>query len=158
MTDEHLEFGRVLQDAGHRTGFALTLLGESFSREVAGVLSGFDLKPRQLRILDLLADRGPIGQRELAHLMAVDHSVLVHLLNPLEQAKLVKRERDESDRRRHVVTIARAGERRLAEADHAFREVEARFFGPLSPEERETLHALLVRLRAAAAGSGDSDC
>ena len=122
------------------------------------MLAEHDLKPRQLRILDLLADRGPIGQRELAELMGVDHSVLVGLLNPLEAARLVKRERDTVDRRRHVVTIAAAGKRRLAQADQAFRDAEDTFFAPLAADEREQLHAMLSRLRDAAEAPADHDC
>ena len=103
-----LQAGQVLDSASARTGVALTILGESFQRHIRDVLAEHDLKPRQLRILDLLDDRGPVGQRELAELMGIDHSVLVGLLNPLESARLIKRERDSGDRRRHVVTIATA--------------------------------------------------
>jgi DNA-binding MarR family transcriptional regulator len=149
--------GQVLDSASSRTGIALTVLGERFQRHIREVLAEHDLKPRQLRILDLLDDRGPIGQRELAELMGVDHSVLVGLLNPLEAARLVRRERDTVDRRRHVVTIAAAGERRLAQADQAFRDAEDAFFSPLSADERQQLHSLLTRLREAAEDAADHD-
>ncbi len=141
------EFGKVLDSAGSRTGFALTILGDSFQSHIREVLAKHELKPRQLRILDLLADRGPVGQRELAELMGIDHSVLVHLLNPLEAGRLIKRERDTGDRRRHVVSIASAGQRRLAQADQAFRDAEDAFFAALGADEREQLHTLLSRLR-----------
>ncbi len=152
-----LQAGQVLDSAGARTGFALTILGESFQRQIREVLAEHDLKPRQLRILDLLADRGPVGQRELAELMGIDHSVLVGLLNPLEAARLVKRQRDTVDRRRHVVSIAAAGQRRLAEADQAFRDAEDAFFAPLSAQERDQLHSMLSRLREATGYSADHD-
>ncbi len=90
--------------------------------------------------------------------MGIDHSVLVGLLNPLEAARLVKRERDTIDRRRHVVTIAAAGQRRLAQADEAFRAAEDAFFAPLSTDERGQLHALLSRLREATGTPADDDC
>jgi DNA-binding MarR family transcriptional regulator len=153
-----LETGQVLDSAGSRTGTVLTILGESFQRHIRQVLSEHGLKPRQLRILDLLADRGPIGQRELAEVMGIDHSVLVGLLNPLEATRLIKRERDTVDRRRHNVSIAAAGRRRLTEADQAFRDAEDAFFAPLAPDDREQLHALLLRLRDAAPPPADHDC
>ena len=153
-----LQAGQVLDSAGSRTGTALTILGEGFSRHIRQVLAEHDLKPRQLRILDLLHDRGPIGQRELAELMGVDHSVLVGLLNPLEAARLVKRERDTIDRRRHVVTIAAAGQRRLAQADQAFRDAEDAYFAALDAREREHLHSLLARVRSTVAAPADGDC
>ena len=153
-----LQTGQVLDSAGSRTGIALTILGDAFQRHIRDVLAKHDLKPRQLRILDLLDDRGPTGQRELAALMGVDHSVLVGLLNPLEAARMVKRERDTVDRRRHVVTIAAAGKRRLTQADQAFRDAEDAFFLPLSADEREQLHSLLTRLRDTAEAATDHDC
>ncbi len=148
----------MLGSAGSRTGFLLTSLGDSFQRLIREVLAEHDLNPRQLRILDLLADYGPVGQRELAELMDVDHSVLVNLLNPLEAARLVKRERDTVDRRRHVVKIAAAGKRRLATADRAFRDAEAAFLAPLSADERHNLQSMLSRLRETAGASTEPDC
>ena len=152
-----LEFGKVLHGAETRTGFALITLGGDFARRIREVLAEHGLQPRQLRILDLLADRGPVCQRELARLMGVDHSVLVNLLNPLEAERLVKRQRDTVDRRRHVVTIAKAGQRRLEQADKAFCEAEDTFFGPLTASEREQLHALLSRLRDTVPAEPDCD-
>ena len=125
----------------------LTILGETFSRHVTEGLARHDLKPRQLRVLDLLADRGPTGQRELAELMGIDHSVLVSLLNPLEASRLIQRRRHATDRRKHIVSIAAAGRRRLAEADQTFRDTEDAFFASLAPEQRDQLHALLAQLR-----------
>ena len=152
------EAGRVLDSAGSRTGFLLTILGEGFSRHIREVLAAHQLKPRQLRILDLLADRGAIGQRELAELMGIDHSVLVNLLNPLEEGRLIKRERDTVDRRRHNVKISAVGQRRLEQADQAFRDAEDAFFEVLSADEREQLHGLLSRLRDAETPLADEDC
>ena len=153
-----LQAGQVLDSAGSRTGIALTVLGESFQRHIRDVLAKHDLKPRQLRILDLLADRGPTGQRELAELMSIDHSVLVNLLNPLESQRLIKRERDPDDRRRHYVKISTAGQRRLDQADQAFRDAEDAFFEVLNADEREQLHRLLSRLRDAAPPVADESC
>jgi DNA-binding MarR family transcriptional regulator len=150
--------GQVLGSAGSRTGFMLTILGDSFSRHIREVLAGHELQPRQLRILDLLAARGPIGQRELAELMGIDHSVLVNLLNPLEAARLIKRERDTSDRRRHVVSIATAGQRRLTQADQAFRDAEDAFFARLTPDDRDQLHTLLSQLREDSEPQTDHSC
>ena len=153
-----IETGQVLDSASSRTGIALTVLGEGFQRQIRDVLAQHGLKPRQLRILDLLADRGPTGQRELAELMGIDHSVLVNLLNPLESERLIKRERDTDDRRRHYVKISAAGQRRLDQADQAFRDAEDAFFEALNADEREQLHRLLSRLRDAAPPVADESC
>lgn len=141
--------GTVLAASGSGTGFLLSTLGQKSLRQARDVLSRHQLKPRQLRILYLLDDHGTIGQRELGELMAVDHSILVHMLNPLETGRLVKRERDTTDRRRHLVSITPAGKRRLTQADRAFRDAEDAFFAPLTKAERAHLHELLLTLRDA---------
>jgi DNA-binding MarR family transcriptional regulator len=140
------QVGTVLGAVGSRTGFLLSTLGQESLLHSRDVLAQHHLTPRQLRILDLLADRGAIGQREFGELMAIDHSILVNLLNPLETSKLIKRKRDTNDRRRHLVTITSAGKRRLTQADQAFRDAEDAFFGPLTPEQRDQLHNLLLTL------------
>lgn len=124
----------------------LSLLGEESFRRSREVLARHGFHPRQLRILDLLADRGGIGQRELGELMAIDQSVLVNMLNPLEADHLVKRERDAADRRRHLVTITARGKRRLSDADQEFREAEDAFFAVLTAAQRDQLHDLLLEL------------
>jgi DNA-binding MarR family transcriptional regulator len=58
----------------------------------------------------------------------------------------VERRRDPDDRRRHLVRLTPGGTRMLQRLRILAREIEDRFLAPLSDEERETLHALLLRL------------
>jgi DNA-binding MarR family transcriptional regulator len=153
-------FGKVLQGLDSTTSLMLTQLGQASLHSVRQALAAHGLKPRQLRVLDLLADRGGLGQRELGEVMAIDHSVLVQMLNPLEADGLVKRERNPQDRRRHVVTITMAGQRRLAAAQQTFHDVEAAFLAPLTDDQRAQLHSLLDILRQGhweQADGGDCD-
>jgi DNA-binding MarR family transcriptional regulator len=106
----------------------------------------------------VLADRGPIGQRELGESMAIDHSILVTMLNPLEAEGLVTRERDTADRRRHVVTVTPAGRRRLAGAAQAQREAEDALVAGLSEPQRDQLRGLLIALRDTTQTETAHDC
>jgi DNA-binding MarR family transcriptional regulator len=71
---------------------------------------------------------------------------MVAMVDALEQAGFVRRERNPNDRRAYAVKLTpkgRARQRRGAETlDHARNE----FFAPLSKREREQLLALLKRL------------
>src|SRR3954453_1408401 len=116
--------GTVFEALGSSSGFLLALLGQDAMRRLRDALTTHDLKPRQFQILDLLADSGPIGQRALGEAMAIDHSILVTMLNPLEHDGLIERKRSDPDRRRHVVSVTPAGKRRLANAARAQREAE----------------------------------
>jgi DNA-binding MarR family transcriptional regulator len=151
--------GSVFEKLGSSTGFMLALHGQEAMRRLRDALTDHDLKPRQFQILDVLADHGPIGQRELGENMAIDHSILVTMLNPLETDGLITRERDAADRRRHVVTVTPAGKRRLASAAQAQREAEDALFAGLTDEQRDQLRALLIALRDAnPTASDDGAC
>jgi DNA-binding MarR family transcriptional regulator len=104
--------------------------------------------PTGLRLNEVLAlvhlrERGPSAQQALVDLMCVDATNLVAVLNRLEDAGLVERRRDRSDRRRAIVALTAPGERLLADLDRAFREVDDEILAGLAQTERETLSALL---------------
>lgn len=149
----------VFEELGSSAGFMLALMGQEAIRRLRDALTAHDLKPRQFQILDLLADRGPIGQRELGESMSIDHSILVTMLNPLEADGLIERRRSCTDRRRHVVTVTPAGKRRLASAAQAQREAEDALFAGLTEQQRDQLRHLLITLRNAnETVPGDHDC
>jgi DNA-binding MarR family transcriptional regulator len=139
--------GKAVEELGRSTGFLLALLGQDALRRLRDALTDHGLKPRQFQILDLLAERGQIGQRELGEITAIDHSILVTMLNPLEADGLVERKRSCTDRRRHEVSITPVGKRRLTGAARAQREAEDALFAGLSEQQRDQLRNLLITLR-----------
>jgi hypothetical protein len=76
---------------------------------------------------------------------------------------LVDRCRDENDRRRYTLTLARAGSEILGTARGAIAAAEYELLAPLQPDQRDQLHALLRRvangidLRPAATDESCSD-
>ncbi len=147
------------EDLGTSVGILLSLLGQDTTRRLRDALAVHGLKPRQFRILSLLGARGPIGQRALGEALAMDHSILVTMLNPLEASGLIARKRSSADRRRHVVTITPAGKRRLASAAQAHCDAEDDLFASLTPHQRTQLRSLLVALRTANNTEfADDDC
>ena len=68
-------------------GLLLALLGGYAMRRLRTAHDVNDLKPRQFEILGLLIERGPITQVDLASTMATAPSILVTLLNPLEERR-----------------------------------------------------------------------
>jgi DNA-binding MarR family transcriptional regulator len=116
------------------------------------------LTPRQFHLLGLLHENGPTGQSELGTMMGTDPSILVTMLNPLEAERLVARERDEHDRRRHLVTLTADGEAKRVSAAQAQREAENELFAALDDEQRERLLALLASLQDGLAGAYGTPC
>jgi DNA-binding MarR family transcriptional regulator len=112
------------------------------------------LRPRHLRGLGILNERGPLSQQELGEILSLDPSNVVGLLNELEERGLVTRRRDPLDRRRHIVELSTKGEDALADAYERLGSVEDDLLAALSIEERATLHDLLFR----AVGSESPSC
>jgi DNA-binding MarR family transcriptional regulator len=146
----------ILEEHRSSPGLLLALIGHEAMRRLRAAHTAHDLKPRQFQILGLLQDQDGLAQRELQQTMGVDPSILVTLLNPLEAAGLVTRERDPGDRRRHLVKITRSGEKRLVSAARAQRETENALFAALDDEQRQQLQALLLVLRDGLAADPES--
>ncbi|HEX3590356.1 MAG TPA: MarR family winged helix-turn-helix transcriptional regulator [Pseudonocardiaceae bacterium] len=106
------------------------------------------LRLPHLGVLSSLAEFGPSAQRDLSARLRIDASDLVSVLDNLERDGLVRRERDERDRRRYAVTLTPKGRTRLAQRLAATRELDDRLLGALTDAEKAQLHSLLVRVYA----------
>lgn len=129
----------------HQSLALLNHLSRVARREADAVFELGGLRPRHVVALTLLRDHGAVSQQGLAEALRLDPSNLVGLLNELEQRHLISRTRDPSDRRRHIVALAPEGLDALQDAEQRLACVEDRVLGALSEQERDTLHALLLR-------------
>lgn len=137
-------------------GVLLAVLGHAASERLREALKRSDLRPRQYQALGLLRDDGPRAQQALGEAMGVDPSILVTLLNPLEEQGLLTRRRDPTDRRRHIVAITKAGESRLGEAEQAHEAAQDELLSALDLDQRAQLQALLLELERALAVPDDA--
>jgi MarR family transcriptional regulator, lower aerobic nicotinate degradation pathway regulator len=97
--------------------------------------------------LMVLAGANPgIGQNRLARHCDLDEVSVVALLDRLEAAGWVLRQRSQEDRRRQGVFLTPAGTRKVRELKKIACEHEDRFLAPLDAGERKQLFALLRRL------------
>jgi DNA-binding MarR family transcriptional regulator len=67
-----------------------------------------DRTPRDLGVLAVLAD-GPLSQARLGTLLHVNRTVMISVIDDIEAAGLVRRERDPADRRRYALRITEEG-------------------------------------------------
>jgi DNA-binding MarR family transcriptional regulator len=148
----------VLGDRLSSPGLLLALLGHVAMRRLRDTHTANSLTPRQFQLLGLLHDQGATAQSELGSTLCTDPSILVTMLNPLEADGLVCRERDPGDRRRHLVTLTAAGERRLVRAASAQRKAEDELFEALDDEQRAQLRELLLVLQESLVGAHETPC
>ncbi len=137
----------LLEERATSAGLLLALLGQQAMTRLRTAHTEHGLSPRQFHLLGLLHDHGALSQRDLGTLMGVDPSIVVGLLNPLEAEGYLSRERESADRRRHVVTLTRAGEKKLEQSAQAQRQAEQELLASLSANERDQLRQLLLTLR-----------
>ncbi|GAA3883005.1 MarR family winged helix-turn-helix transcriptional regulator [Saccharothrix violaceirubra] len=128
-----------------RLGFTLARLGLSVSARLHTAMAVTGLKPRQCLAVMRLAE-GPLNQLDLARELDVDPSVLVAVLNDLENRDLATRRRAPEDRRRHIVEITERGRAVVADLHHAIDTVEHDLFADLAPADLTRLAGLLDRL------------
>ncbi|MES3036077.1 MAG: MarR family transcriptional regulator [Gemmatimonadota bacterium] len=117
----------------------------------------FGVTPSQLGVLESLAHLGPMRHCELAGKLLVSPSNLTTVLDNLERDGLVKRERDQADRRVSMTSLTAAGAERLASffPAHVARLVQA--MAGLDPDEQVELGRLCRKLGRAAADSTNRD-
>jgi DNA-binding MarR family transcriptional regulator len=121
----------------------LSLLSKSVYRRTSEELLG--MSHRRYLALNYIAEPGGIPQQQLSEILCMDANNTVLLLNELEDAGLVRRDRDPADRRRHIVQLTERGEREFDAARRNRESLEDEVLAALDPQEREALHQLLAK-------------
>jgi DNA-binding MarR family transcriptional regulator len=138
----------LLDERRSSPGLLLAMLGQSAMRRLRAAHAANDLSPRQFFLLGLLYDHGALGQSELGAALETDPSILVTMLNPLEDRGWLQRERDPVDRRRHLVTLTEAGRRGFEQTADAQRTAEDELLVGLDEDGRVQLRELLGAVQA----------
>jgi MarR family transcriptional regulator, lower aerobic nicotinate degradation pathway regulator len=115
-------------------------------RLVTEALAQEGARRQHFTVLTSLADQGPASQAALGRRLWIDRSDLHAILNELEGDGLVRRARDERDRRRNVVALTSRGRAALKRLDKRVDAAQDALLGPLSAADRRELRRLLERL------------
>jgi DNA-binding MarR family transcriptional regulator len=121
----------------------LSRLSKSVYRKTPESLLGMSL--RHYLALSYVADPGGISQQQLAEILCIDANNTVLLLNEMESDGLIRRVRDPSDRRRHLVELTEHGQEVFQRAQRARESVEDEVLAALNADERATLRRLLAK-------------
>jgi DNA-binding MarR family transcriptional regulator len=138
--------GRLPNELIDSNAFLLKRLGMLAKERSFAAYEEAGFTPYQHAALLVLDQGSRETQGEIADVLGYDRGQLVGILDELEEGGLIERKRDPNDRRRHIVSMTPAGRRALARLRALAKKVDDEYLAPLSDEDRETLHALLLRL------------
>jgi DNA-binding MarR family transcriptional regulator len=112
-------------------------------RLVSEALAQEGARRQHFTVLTSLAEQGEASQATLGRRLSIDRSDLHAILNELERDGLVKRIRDEQDRRRNVVALTPRGTAALRRLDRRIDAAQNALLEPLSASDRRELRRLL---------------
>ncbi|GAA2485926.1 hypothetical protein GCM10010276_24910 [Streptomyces longisporus] len=128
------------------TGYLLYRLGLRSGQLFNAFLQESGLRLRHYAVLRFLATTDGALQRELSTRLGYDPSAIVGLVDDLEKLGFAERRPSPDDRRSRIVVLTEDGRAFLRDTDEAGLRATNELFEPLEPAERETLHALLLRI------------
>ncbi|MFL6111178.1 MAG: MarR family winged helix-turn-helix transcriptional regulator [Catenulispora sp.] len=131
-------------------GLATWLLGQSSNqghRLIVDRLHAVGVTSRShYSLLLALAEAGPTSQADLGRRVGLDRSDVTAGVTGLEEKGYLERTPDPTDRRRNLVRITDSGTEFLAKLNTEVGAAQEELLTPLSPEERQALIGMLVRV------------
>src|SRR6202167_971429 len=113
-----------------------------FAREI-----GTNLTSAQWAAMSKLTETGPCSQNQLGRLTAMDVATIKGVIDRLTARGLTETSADPEDGRRLLVSLTRAGQQMAEKAAPNALAITRETMAPLDAKERETLVALLSKLR-----------
>jgi MarR family transcriptional regulator, transcriptional regulator for hemolysin len=128
-------------------GWLLAQASHALKTELTAALEELGVSPRAHHVLHT-AMRGEYTQTELARIVGLDKTTMVVTLDELEAAGLAARRLSATDRRARVVTVTKAGERKVRQAEQIAARLHEDVLATLPARERQALLDGLARLTA----------
>jgi len=130
------------------TAFLLARVGYTIKLTTLEEFERDGLSMYQYSVLAVLGEGVKETQATIADALRLDRSQLVGVLDGLEEAGLIERRRDQSDRRRHMVSLTPAGKKRLVKMRTIVKRIEDQFLAPLDDNARAALQKTLLCIAA----------
>jgi DNA-binding MarR family transcriptional regulator len=127
-------------------GFLIAKAHAVFHDRANEVIASPTLTIKHFGCLTVIADEGRLSQRHLCTRMRVDRTTMVAIVDELEAAGLVDRQRNPEDRRAYALVATDAGREWLAEKRGALMAAQEDLLSVLSAAERRALISSLQRL------------
>lgn len=138
--------GTSEQELALNTFIKLTRAVDSFLYKLAGRGTQGDLTPTQFGVLEVLYHLGTMCQTDLGSKLLKSGGNITLVIDNLEKRGLVRRERDESDRRLVQVYLTEIGHQLIADLFPTHVQAIVDGMSALNPQEQEMLGHLCKKL------------
>jgi DNA-binding MarR family transcriptional regulator len=123
--------------------------------DVNATLRPFGLRMLSYSVLSIIAAHAGLRQSQLADALAIERPNIVQLIDELEVAGWITRNRDPNDRRAWVLTSTAKGRELCRKATKAVQDHDTRMTAGLSDQDQQVLMAALRRIEANGQGGED---
>jgi DNA-binding MarR family transcriptional regulator len=124
-------------------GYLLLKAGHVIGVEFEAALDSLGLTGREFLVLSFVRTAPDLSQQGLSERLGLDPTLVVGLVDALEERSYLRRAKDPADRRRNVLSLTTSGiavhDDAVAAAGHA----EQAFLAPLTPAQRTELRTAL---------------
>jgi len=127
---------------GH-AGYAVRRFQIWIFQDFIKTLAAADIRPTQYSVLTVIGANPGLSQMAVAQRLGIERARLVHLLDSLEDRKLVKRVRSRTDRRSHALHLTARGAASLRQFKLLAAEHERHVAEKIGKENREQLLRIL---------------
>lgn len=128
---------------GH-AGYAVRRFQIWIFQDFIKTLGAVDIRPTQYSVLTVIGANPGLSQMAVAKRLGIERARLVHLLDSLEQRRLVKRIKSKADRRSHALHLTAPGETALAKFKRLADEHERHVEDKIGKANRERLLQILA--------------
>jgi DNA-binding MarR family transcriptional regulator len=124
-------------------------LGKAYQRVAQSAkqrLAPYGVTPVQYALLKVLWEQDHQSGAELGERLVLDSATMTGLLDRLENAGLIKRQADATDRRMNRIVLTDRGRDLQEPLDREMDQMNQDFLGGFSPEDRQRLRSTLTAL------------
>jgi DNA-binding MarR family transcriptional regulator len=129
-------------------GYLLLKAGHHIAVDFETALDALGLSGREFLVMSNVRAADGLSQQALSERLGLDPTLVVGLVDALEDRSYVRRAKDPADRRRNILSLTAAGIAVHDDAVAAARRAEHAFLAPLSAAQREELRAALRAVMA----------
>jgi len=127
---------------GH-AGYAVRRFQLWIFQDFIRTLAAVDISPTQYSVLTVIGANPGLSQMAVAKRLGIERARLVHLLDSLEDRKLVRRVQSKTDRRSHALHLSARGEASLRQFKLLAAEHERHVAEKIGNENRQQLLRIL---------------